>query len=148
MPSQFLTDLTWRDLGPQEYLVTAPLIYRSELLGEDITVPAGFKTDGESDPRWVPLLHSLFGDAGDCPWVVHDWLYYIGTYGRKVSDEVGLEAVKTIPGIPAWREYGIYYGLRIGGFVAWNEHRKAGHSAQDDFKKNLEIYSRPSSSQP
>lgn len=137
MPSGFITDLTWRDVGVHSYLVTAPLIYRSELLACEITVPAGFPTDGESCPRWLPIINSLFGDVADAPWVLHDWLYYIGKYGQKMSDQVGLEAMKTIPAIPAWRGYGIYYGLRLGGFMAWNEHRKAGHSEKDDFKKNL-----------
>lgn len=137
MRSEFLTDLTWRDIGLQKYLVTAPLIYRSEILCEDIIVPAGFITDGESSPRWLPIINSLFGDLADQPAVIHDWLYYIGTYGQEVSDRIILEALQTIPDIPNWREKGIYYGLRGIGFLAWNEHRKAGHTAQDDFKKNL-----------
>lgn len=140
MRSHFVTDLTWRDIGVQKYMLTAPLVYYSALLKTEITIPAGFITDGESVPRCTPIINSLFGCVSTEPWVLHDWLYYIGTYGRKVSDRIGLEAQKTVRDVPSWRESGIYIGLRIGGWWAWHQHRKAGHSSNEDFKKNLEIY--------
>lgn len=126
--SEFLTDLTWKQVGIKSYIVKAPLVYKSDLLGASVTVPAGFPTDGESCPRWLPIVNSLFGDVADEGAVVHDWLYYTMLCDRETADRVLLEAMGTLPDMETWRKYGIFFALRAGGWVAWNEHRKLGHS--------------------
>lgn len=124
--SEFLTPLTWHQTGPQKYVLDAPISYRSDLLERIITVPSGFETDAESCPRWLPVINSLFGNIADEPAVIHDWLYYTAEVTRQQADRVLKEAMRTIP-IPAWRCNGVYWGLRMAGWTAWNEHRKAGH---------------------
>lgn len=129
--SAFLTSLCWDQIGVQSYILTAPLRYKSNLAEALIEVPAKFVTDGESCPRYLPIINSLFGNVAEEPAVVHDWLYYTAVYTRDMADKVLLEAMDLIPGLPAWRKNGIYYGLRVGGWWAWWQHRRAGHSLSD-----------------
>lgn len=143
MQPMFLTDLTWRQIGVQSYIIRSPLVFRSAVLGMDITVPMGFITDGESCPRWLPVINALFGNIADEPAVIHDWLYYTAICSREDADKVLLEAMKTIPEFPAWRQYSVYYGLRAGGFYAWYEHRRLGHSSIYDFSDNIKTYLKP-----
>ena len=126
MISQFLTSLTWHQVGVQKYVLDAFLSYQSALLGRVVTVPKGFQTDAESCPRWLPIINSLFGNIADQPAVVHDWFYFNAEVTRKKADQVLLEAMKVVK-IPAWRRQGVYWGLRLGGWTAWNEHRRLGH---------------------
>lgn len=95
-----------------------------------ITVPIGFYTDFESMFRWIPSLYALLGDIAHQPSVVHDWLYYSAITTRKMADDVYFEAMELI-GIPAYKRYPIWWGLRVGGWRAWHEHRLLGHSAAD-----------------
>lgn len=124
--SKFLTPLCWHQTGVQQYVLDEPLVYQSDLLGLTITVPKDFQTDAESCPRWLPIINSLFGNIADEPAVVHDWLYYTAEVPRQMADKVLMEAMLIIP-IPRWRCHGVYCGLRMGGWTAWNEHRKQGH---------------------
>lgn len=126
MKSEFLTPLTWHQVGVQKYIVDAPLRYASALLGRIIEVPAKFPTDAESCPRWLPVVNSLFGNIADMPAVIHDRLYFTAEVSRKKADQVLVEAMR-VCGIPSWRRQGVYWGLRLVGWTAWNEHRKAGH---------------------
>lgn len=124
--AQFLTPLSWHQIGVQIYVLDAPLVYHSTRLKRDIVVPQGFVTDAESCPRWLPIINSIFGNIADMPAVVHDWLYYTAEISRKSADKELVDAMKTC-GIPAWRRQGVYYGLRLGGWIAWNIHRFLGH---------------------
>ena len=122
----FLSPLSWHQVGVQHYVLDASLRYYSRILGRVIEVKAGFNTDAESCPRWLPIINSLFGNIADQPAVVHDWLYFTSEVSRKKADQVLLEAMCVV-GIPAWRRQGVYWGLRIGGWAAWNAHRQLGH---------------------
>ena len=103
-----------------------------------ITVPYGFISDGASIPKFV---WSIVGS----PWtgryvqaaVVHDVLYhnigyfvcyhnhnrYIFNLTQKQSDNILLHGCKIL-GVPTWKRYVIYYGLRVGGWVSWKQHQK------------------------
>ena len=56
---------------------------------------------------------------------MHDWLYYAALVPRDVADGVFLEAMAVL-GISLWRRYLIYWGVRLGGWYAWNDHKKRG----------------------
>jgi hypothetical protein len=79
---------TWRLL--------APLVYRSDVLQRDVTVPAGMVTDFASVPR-VLGLYDLEGGRCNAAAVVHDFLYSAGSaYGgvtREQADDVLYEAI-------------------------------------------------------
>ena len=98
--------------------VKEPFVYQSDILKKRITVEPGFLTDYASVPR-VPVAYLLFGDTSHRAAVIHDWLYH----HHEVCDEstansVLLEAME-VEGIPAWRRWGIYMGVKIGGSSSW-----------------------------
>lgn len=129
--SKFLTPLSDHQIGVRLWQLDADLEYNSDLLLSTVRVPKGFVTDYESCPVWLPVINSIFGNLTDEGAVVHDWLYYTALYPRKVADEVLRESMELIPGLATWRIAGVYDGLRLGGWYAWNQHRKLGHSIKD-----------------
>lgn len=95
--------------------------YQSDIAKQVITVPAGFVTDFASVPR-IPISYWLFGDTSHEAAVVHDWLYKSKPVPRDVADEI-LKEASAVAGIPAWRRWGMYLGVRIGGGKPWqNDH--------------------------
>lgn len=96
---------TWR--------LVSPLVYQSDVAKITITVPAGFVTDFASVPR-IPIAFLLTGDTGSEPAVVHDYLYSTGMLLRSTCDLVLKEACLAT-GMPLWRAWMIYAGVRVGG---------------------------------
>ncbi len=129
--AKFLTPLSWNQTGPHTYVLDAPLVYESDVARAIITAPAGMPTDGESCPRCLPIINSLFGDCSNEGAVIHDLLYYANICRRKKADQVLLEAMGIVPGMEEWRKRGVYAALRVMGWWAWYQHRKANHSAKD-----------------
>jgi hypothetical protein len=110
-------DLRWRLVRPLVYSITGAIRgVRS------ITVPAGFVTDFASIPRVFWRLILPTGTHREAA-VLHDWLYFCGDRHRAVADAIFLEAMQSL-GVPAWRRWAMYYAVRLGGFAAWNNHRK------------------------
>jgi hypothetical protein len=131
--ARFLDVLTTTEITDKVFQVADhPFRYQADLLAAPgiITVPVGFQTDFASVPRFVPLIYALLGDTAHEPAVVHDWLYYSAITTKEISDKILLEAMGVL-GVPAWRRYPIYWGVRLGGFVAWDAHRKARDGASD-----------------
>lgn len=126
--AQFLNHLTVSPVDDVIFRVSNhPFRYQSDLVNDAIEVPVGFYTDFESMVRWVPTLYALLGDVAHEPAVIHDWLYYSAITSREIADKVLFEAMG-VKGLPAWRRYPIFWGVRMGGWAAWNGHRKAGHT--------------------
>ena len=123
--SKFLTDLVIKEIKDGFWEVQTSLDYKSDLLGKVIEVPTGFKTDFASIPR-IPFIYDVLGDITHEPAVIHDYLYFIAITTRKMADDILLEAMK-VQRIPLWKRWQIWAGVRIGGWVAWNQHRKLGH---------------------
>lgn len=90
-----------------------PLVYQSDIAKRTFTVPEGFITDFASVPR-VPVAFLLVGDTGNEASVVHDWLYATGAVPRGMADLVLKEAC-IATGMPSWRAWLIYIGVRAGG---------------------------------
>ncbi len=114
---RYIDGLTWG--------LTAPFTAVSETLGT-IIVPEGFVTDFNSIPRvlWNILPPDEDGEAA----VLHDYLYRYGRlFNRPLTrlqcDTVHREFVH-YRHEPAWKERAIYWGLRVGGWVAWKAYRK------------------------
>jgi hypothetical protein len=74
----------------------------------------------------MPTMYALLGDMAHEPAVIHDWLYYSALVPRAMADGVFKEAMGVI-GMPEYKRELIYWGTRLGGGEAWNEHRKEGH---------------------
>lgn len=101
------------------------------------TAPKGFATDLASVPQlfWNILPPTggswdLYGPAT----VIHDYLYkYAHIYNYKTkqiqsitqlqADLILFQAMTDL-GCPTWSKYLVYYGVRFGGFSAWNKWRK------------------------
>lgn len=118
--SKFLTKLCMEnadDTDDGQWILTAPLIYRSDVAMETFIVPAGFQTDLASVPR-LPIVYELTGDTSDEAAVVHDFLYSTHKVERKMADAVLREA-SAVTGVPAWRRWMMWAGVRCFGWSHW-----------------------------
>lgn len=102
--------------------------------GEKYIIPAGFKFDGASIPKF---LHTWLSPTGVLLMggLVHDYAYKyatllksgqketMGTIDQKKADQIFRDINIEQNGFH-FLNYLAYYALRIGGFVAWNGHRK------------------------
>lgn len=100
--------------------LTAPLIYHSKRLANYVEVPAGFVTDFESCPR-VPVLFLAFGEIVHSPAVIHDWLYTAPAQCSRAEADAVLREACIAVGVPAWRAWGVWAGVRIGGASRFNK---------------------------
>ena len=104
-----------------------------EINGEEYMIPAGFKFDGASIPKF---LHTWLSPTGVLLMggLVHDYAYKyatllktdgttMGTINQKKADEIFRDINIEQNGFH-FLNYLAYWALRIGGFVAWNGHRK------------------------
>lgn len=108
----------------------APLTYTTQD-GWAITVPAGFETDFASIPR---ALWAVIPPRGkyNRPAIIHDLLYRTAPYDpvrrtpctQARADSILREACQDCDDRFTQR-WAIYLGLRLGGFVTWNNYRKA-----------------------
>ena len=102
--------------------------------GKEYIIPAGFTFDGASIPKF---LRSFFSPVGVLLMggLVHDYGYKYATLLKKnKKDTIGIKDQKWMD--KTFRDINIYvngfytmnylsyWALRIGGFVAWNGHRK------------------------
>jgi hypothetical protein len=97
-------------------------------------IPAGFKFDGASIPKF---LHPFFSPVGVLLMggLVHDYAYKyetllmknkketLGVISQKRADEIFRDININVNGFYLMN-YLAYWSLRVGGFVAWNGHRK------------------------
>ena len=105
-----------------------------ELNGEKFVIPAGFKFDGASIPKF---LHTFLSPVGVLliGGLVHDYAYKyetllkknkkdtMGVITQKKADEIFRDINIEINGFYLMN-YLAYWSLRLGGFMAWNKHRK------------------------
>ncbi len=102
-----------------------------------VHIPKGFITDFASFPLQT-FMHSP-GGKWDKAAIVHDVLYKTAriscehgpdrTVTRGEADDILLEAME-VAGVDWFRRRIIYAGVRVGGWRAWNAHRKAEADAR------------------
>ena len=126
MRSKFETEL-YVELKPERddkiWVVTRPLIYNSELLNDQIIVPAGFETDLASVPR-IPFVFWFWGGRAHREAILHDALYRADfpiEVSFSMANSVFLEAMKA-RGKPWNMRYPMYAGVSIGGY--WSYHKR------------------------
>ena len=104
------------------------------LNGNKYVIPAGFKFDGASIPKF---LHPFLSPVGVLliGGLVHDYAYKyatllrqnkkdtLGVISQKRADEIFRDINIGVNGFYLMN-YLAYYSLRLGGFLAWNKHRK------------------------
>ena len=102
--------------------------------GTEYVIPAGFQFDGASIPKF---LRSFFSPVGVLLMggLVHDYAYKyktllkenkkdtMGELTQKRADEIFRDINVIVNGFYVMNKLA-YWSLRIGGFVAWNGHRK------------------------
>mgnify|MGYP003326564818 CR=1 FL=1 len=119
-------------LSTRQWEITKDWHYKIDK--EEYVIPAGFTFDGASIPKF---LRSFFSPVGVLLMggLVHDYGYKYATLLKKnKKDTIGIKDQKWMD--KTFRDINIYvngfytmnylsyWALRIGGFVAWNGHRK------------------------
>lgn len=131
--NNFVGDLLIEYIDGKRWKVLQGFTYR--LVHADglqyVHIPYGFITDFASFPLQT-FMHSP-GGKWDKAAIVHDVLYKTGVVSvdggdprpmtRGECDDVLLEAME-VAGVDWFRRRIIYAGVRVGGWKAWNEHRK------------------------
>tara|TARA_B100000579_G_scaffold418776_1_gene416699 strand:- start:239 stop:829 length:591 start_codon:yes stop_codon:yes gene_type:complete len=102
--------------------------------GEEYVIPEGFQFDGASIPKF---LRTFFSPVGVLliGGLVHDYAYKyktllkknkkdtMGELSQKRADEIFRDINIIVNGFYSMNRLA-YWSLRLGGFVAWNGHRK------------------------
>ena len=102
--------------------------------GTEYVIPAGFQFDGASIPKF---LRTFFSPVGVLliGGLVHDYAYKyktllkknkkdtMGEITQKKADEIFRDINIIVNGFYTMNRLA-YWSLRLGGFVAWNGHRK------------------------
>jgi len=128
----FFTMIKMWLLGSRNWEISKDFHYK--LNGEDFVIPAGFKFDGASIPKF---LHPFLSPVGVLliGGLVHDYAYKfetllkknktdtLGTISQKRADEIFRDIGIGVNGFYLMN-YLAYWSLRLGGFLAWNKHRK------------------------
>ena len=127
MEPQFATKLIFEDEHGLPFILHQPLVYWTKVGApagkiNKITVPAGFKTDMASIPRFFWRVLPPIGRY-DKAAVVHDYLYHFNGVTRKQADDILLEAMHVLK-VVNWQCNVIYGGVRVGGGKPWNEYRQ------------------------
>ena len=130
-------------LGTRHWEIAKDFEY--ELNGKKYVIPSGFKFDGASIPKF---LHTFLSPVGVLllGGLVHDYAYKYASLqqkdalsvkgkksksvvvrghllDQKRSDQIFRDINIEVNGFYSMN-YLAYYALRIGGFLAWNKHRK------------------------
>ena len=114
------------DMG-NVYTLKEPLYYPAQgaKFADDtprLVVPVGFESDGASVPR---VFWRLVFPPGDTQALraafLHDFIYRTHPEGwdRKKADDLFYD-VLVDDGIPKWRAWLAWSGVRLGGSAAWN----------------------------
>tara|TARA_B100000780_G_scaffold130348_1_gene91382 strand:- start:4023 stop:4628 length:606 start_codon:yes stop_codon:yes gene_type:complete len=117
--------------GSRNWIIAKKFVFK--LNGVQYIIPKGFQFDGASIPKF---LHTWLSPTGVLLMggLVHDYAYKYetlkknakGTYGKltqKESDKMFRDINIEINGFKVMN-YLAYWALRLGGFAAWNKHRK------------------------
>ena len=89
--------------------LTKPFFFFSDILNQELIIPAGFISDFES----IPIVQGTSKRAGLC----HDYCYRINsvpTMSRGVADTIYFE-IMTYRGNPTWRKYLKFWAVKLFG---------------------------------
>ena len=123
-------------LSTRNWILTDDWKYNID--GTEYVIPAGFQFDGASIPKF---LRTFFSPVGVLliGGLVHDYAYKyktllevnkkktMGELTQKRADEIFRDINIIVNGFYSMNRLA-YWSLRIGGFVAWNGHRKRNNT--------------------
>lgn len=112
----------WRLVEPFDY------VEGDLATGRKIEVPKDFVTDFASIPRVFWDLLPPWGRYGKAA-VLHDFLYSTALFERSHCDRIFLEAMEVLD-VPLLTRRAIFLGVRVGGWVAWDAHRRGDTAAE------------------
>ena len=125
-----IRDRMWL-LSTRNWKITKDWKYRMN--GNEYIIPAGFQFDGASIPKFLRTFFSPVGVllVGG---LVHDYMYKYSALKRtgkgglllvdqKKADQIFRDINIEVNGF-YFMNYLSYWSLRLGGWVAWNGHRK------------------------
>jgi hypothetical protein len=134
--SKFLTALVVEpatEKDTEQWRLVSPLVYRSDLADKTFYVPAGFVTNFASVPR-IPGVYELAGNTSSKAATLHDFLYSTHEVEREMADAILREA-SAVTGVPLWRRWPMYWGVRAFGWAFWHnaasDETSAAHKAVD-----------------
>ena len=123
-------------LGTRNWVILKDFKYT--LNGTEYVIPKGFTFDGASIPKF---LHTFLSPVGVLllGGLVHDYAYKYAALqpkkgallllDQKKADEIFRDINIEINGF-YFMNYLAYWSLRLGGFMAWNKHRKVNAKIQ------------------
>jgi hypothetical protein len=124
-------------MGTRHWVIAKDFVFKIDEV--EYVIPKGFQFDGASIPKF---LHTWLSPTGVLLMggLVHDYAYKYETLKRKGKGTYGILTQKEADVI--FRDINIeingfhllnylaYWALRVGGFVAWNGHRKVNAKAK------------------
>jgi len=114
-----------RQVNASEYEIVEDYVCYIRSLQKTLLIRHGFRYDGASIPRVLwGLIGSPFTGDYTVPALIHDALYAAELCDRKTSDLVFLDEM-SIWQVCWWRRNSMYWGVRVGGGVAWDKHDPA-----------------------
>lgn len=143
----FVTPLDARALpcGNHWVLLNDFIVDIGELDGKNtVVLPRGFVTDFGSVPQFFWRIVNPQGIAKPA-YVLHDWLYNTQEEDQLVADGKLHEGMQCL-GVGWFQRWAVYRGLRLGGFLAWNEHsreRLAAAKAGKPYPRLVDIVLNP-----
>lgn len=119
----FTTPLQLEASRPGHWVLLSDLIWHSDT--ERIVVPAGTSTDLASIPR---PLRGILNQNGNSrrPAVLHDYLYSTQLRSRAEADAIFQRALAA-EDMGALGRFTYWFGVRLGGWLAWRSKKIAGH---------------------
>jgi len=123
----------------RNWVITKDWKYKID--GNEYVIPKGFQFDGASIPKF---LRTFFSPVGVLliGGLVHDYMYKYSALksvqakgalllvDQKKADQIFRDINIEVNGF-YFMNYLAYWSLRIGGFVAWNGHRKRNAKIED-----------------
>ena len=106
---------------------TAPVnVWRAPGVDFQVTVPAGFVSDGASIPRFLwPVLGPPVGAPHFVPAVVHDFLCSRAvTYGQRVLADAVFFLLLKQHGVSDLKRAALFVGVRFYGRFVWRAGRR------------------------
>ena len=112
--SRFLSELLYKPSDRDGFfLLTAPLVYDSDVARRRMTAPAGFETNFVTG-RKLLFVRRIVQDKMNPAAVVHDQLYDEGLLSRSMADAVFREAM-LVSGVASWRAWAAWAAVRAFG---------------------------------
>ena len=119
--------IAFRQISDTEFELLEP-VHATVLVDANlytICVPAGFKTDLASVPRFLWGKYPPFGSYTRAA-IIHDYLYstrYFGKDSRKLADKIFREVMK-LDKVPESTILQFYRSVRWWGWIVWGRHTK------------------------